>query len=61
MAEVCTCMTYNCKYTPDFGTCGTYQVALDSVMGQIIFVKPEDGKASVDFVDLGPPIPGVEI
>ncbi|MCC6557952.1 MAG: amino acid adenylation domain-containing protein, partial [Polyangiaceae bacterium] len=61
MAEVCTCMTYN----NDFDAArGVHWVAKSSLGGPLHFFDgdpAERGSAAIPFVDLGPPVPGVEI
>ena len=52
MAEVCTCMTYANDFTPETGA---FHFTKDSLSGRL-----QDGH-EVSFVDLGPPMPGVEI
>jgi acyl-CoA synthetase (AMP-forming)/AMP-acid ligase II/NAD(P)-dependent dehydrogenase (short-subunit alcohol dehydrogenase family)/acyl carrier protein len=52
MAEVCTCMTYANSFSPDTGA---FHFTKDSLGGRL-----EDGDG-ISFIDLGPPMPGVEI
>ncbi|XXX82539.1 amino acid adenylation domain-containing protein [Sorangium sp. So ce134] len=57
MAEVCTCMTYN----NDFDLAAGVRWALrGSLEGDLEFAAGEDA-AATPFVDLGPPVPGVQI
>ncbi|MGK3964008.1 amino acid adenylation domain-containing protein [Sorangium sp. So ce118] len=57
MAEVCTCMTYN----NDFDLAAGVRWALrGSLEGDLQFAAGEDA-AAAPFVDLGPPVPGVQI
>ncbi len=57
MAEVCTCMTY----TNDFDLEETvHRVRKSSLGGRLEEAAGEEGDA-IPFVDLGPPMPGVEI
>lgn len=57
MAEVCTCMTYQNTFTPESGV---YRFKKSSLGGILQPADPND-PAAVTFVDLGPPVPGVEI
>ncbi len=57
MAEVCTCMTY----TNDFSLRGgVHWVDKSSLGGPLVFL-PEEKEGAIAFVDLGPPMPGVQI
>lgn len=57
MAEVCTCMTYNNNYSKNLGS-NTFLKS--SLSGKLKYAEQNDDSC-VSFVDLGPPIPGVEI
>lgn len=57
MAEVCTCMTYQNQFSVDTGI---HRVLKSSLSGLLKKVDGEDATA-ISFVDLGPPIPGVQI
>jgi amino acid adenylation domain-containing protein len=57
MAEACTCMTYQNDF--DLET-GVHRVLKSSLGGVLVAADCDDAR-SVVFVDLGPPIPGVEI
>ena len=57
MAEACTCMTY----ANDFSVAtGSNRFLQSSLGGDLIVAEPNDRFIS-EFVDLGPPIPGVQI
>lgn len=56
MAEVCTCMTYQNDH--EIGR-GFHRVRKDSLGGKLQFSDQVDD--TITFVDLGPPMPGVEI
>ncbi|WP_437840117.1 amino acid adenylation domain-containing protein [Sorangium sp. So ce1153] len=57
MAEVCTCITYN----NDFDLAVAVRWALrGSLEGDVQFAAGEDA-AAIPLVDLGPPVPGVQI
>lgn len=57
MAEACTCMTYANDFDP---ARDVHRVARSAAGGALEFGRVEDS-AGTSFVDLGPPIPGVEI
>ncbi|GER90171.1 hypothetical protein KDW_43330 [Dictyobacter vulcani] len=57
MAEACTCMTYQNDFTVETGT---YRFEKSSLSRRLKFAQREDARA-VNFIDLGPPVPGVEI
>lgn len=57
MAEACTCMTYRNDFT--VGT-GVHRILKSSIAGDLVEAEPGE-VGVVDFVDLGPPIPGVQI
>ena len=57
MAEVCTCMTYQ----NDFSVEGGVYRFKKSTLGGLMELAAKDDPAAVTFVDLGPPVPGVEI
>ena len=57
MAEVCTCMTYANDFVSE--SCGIH-VAKSSLGGALEKVSGDQGN-SIHFIDLGPPMPGVEI
>lgn len=57
MAEACTCMTYQNHF--DFDA-GVHRVLKSSLGGPLQMVDRDD-PAAVSFVDLGPPVPGVQI
>ena len=57
MAEVATCMTYQNNF--DLKT-GVHRFSKSSLGSKLSAAFPDDRHA-IDFVDLGPPIPGVEI
>ncbi|MDJ0836204.1 MAG: SDR family oxidoreductase [Acidobacteriota bacterium] len=56
MAEVCTCMTYTNDFRPDSGV---HHVAKDSLTG--LLREAGSDEDAMAFVDLGPPMPGVQI
>lgn len=57
MAEVCTCMTYQNHF--DFET-GVHRFKKSSLSGRLVKADRDDTN-SVNFIDLGPPVPGVQI
>lgn len=57
MAEVCTCMTY----TNDFSVENTPSRFLKSSLNDILVEADADESGTIDFIDLGPPMPGVAI
>jgi acyl-CoA synthetase (AMP-forming)/AMP-acid ligase II/NADP-dependent 3-hydroxy acid dehydrogenase YdfG/acyl carrier protein len=57
MAEVCTCMTYNNNFHL---TSSTHYIKKDSLSSQLEFVDYLN-KDTISFIDLGAPVPGVEI
>lgn len=57
MAEVCTCMTWQNDFTVGSGV---HHVKKDSLGDQLVLTE-STGSATVDFVHLGPPHPGVQI
>jgi acyl-CoA synthetase (AMP-forming)/AMP-acid ligase II/NAD(P)-dependent dehydrogenase (short-subunit alcohol dehydrogenase family)/acyl carrier protein len=57
MAEVCTCMTYQNSFDPETGV---HRIDKASLGGRLRKVD-RDGAPSIDFIDLGPPVPGVQI
>jgi amino acid adenylation domain-containing protein len=57
MAEVCTCMTYSNDFTLQGGV---HWVDKASLQGALDFL-PGEREGAIAFVDLGPPIPGVQI
>ncbi len=59
MAEVCTCMTYRNGFAPDTGV---RRILKSSLGGHLEAAAAAAGdSAAIGFVDVGPPIPGVEI
>jgi acyl-CoA synthetase (AMP-forming)/AMP-acid ligase II/acyl carrier protein len=58
MAEVCTCMTYQTAF--DEAT-GVHFVDKSSLGGALRFTDGAEAGRTAAFVDLGPPMPGVEI
>jgi len=59
MAEVCTCMTYQNDFTIENGA---LRVLKSSLSGGLRIADADvDDTATTTFVDLGPPIPGVQI
>jgi acyl carrier protein len=57
MAEVCTCMTYANEFNLRTGARRFMKSSLDGVLEPTI----ESNGSSVEFVSLGPPVPGVSI
>ncbi|HYE31188.1 MAG TPA: condensation domain-containing protein [Methylomirabilota bacterium] len=57
MAEVCTCMTYTNDYSPKTAALRFKKATLTGLLEP----APENDPASVTFIDLGPPVPGIEI
>ena len=57
MAEVCTCMTYQNNFDPESGV----HRFRKSSLGGLLEPAETDDPAAITFVDLGPPVPGVEI
>ncbi|HEV8717110.1 MAG TPA: AMP-binding protein [Candidatus Binatia bacterium] len=57
MAEVCTCMTYQNEFGPKRGV---HRVLKSSLNGVLRFTEGDDAP-TIDLVDLGPPIPGVQL
>ncbi len=57
MAEVCTCMTYQNDFDVHDGL---RRVVKTSLNDQIV-IADESGPDTIDFVHLGPPVPGVQI
>ncbi len=59
MAEVCTCMTYQNEFSVKTGT---HRVLKSSLGGQLqLATNGTKDAATVTFIDLGPPMPGVQI
>lgn len=59
MAESCTCMTYNNEFDVE---ASVKRFLKSSLSGPLVEAEPGADAASVaDFVDLGPPMPGVRI
>jgi acyl-CoA synthetase (AMP-forming)/AMP-acid ligase II/NAD(P)-dependent dehydrogenase (short-subunit alcohol dehydrogenase family) len=57
MAEVCTCMTFCNGFSLQRGA---HRVAKSSLGGRLAEAA-EEGPGTITFIDLGPPVPGVEI
>ncbi|AOX00476.1 hypothetical protein BJP34_14340 [Moorena producens PAL-8-15-08-1] len=57
MAEVCTCMTYQNQFDPETGV---HRVEKSSLGGKLQ-IGPDDAQDTIDFIDLGKPVPGVQI
>jgi acyl-CoA synthetase (AMP-forming)/AMP-acid ligase II/NADP-dependent 3-hydroxy acid dehydrogenase YdfG/acyl carrier protein len=57
MAEACTCMTYQNDFSVESGT----HWILKSSVGGTLMKGEARGRDSMSFIDLGPPIPGVQI
>lgn len=57
MAEACTCMTYNNNFDVETSTRRFLKSSLSS---ELVEASPEDGGVA-EFIDLGPPMPGVQI
>ncbi|NET43198.1 MAG: SDR family NAD(P)-dependent oxidoreductase, partial [Okeania sp. SIO2B3] len=57
MAEVCTCMTYQNQFTPETGV---HRVEKSSLGGKLQITQ-DDERDTIDFIDLGKPVPGVQI
>lgn len=57
MAEACTCMTYNNAFDLERGV---NWFTKGSLGGSLVKARPNDADA-VAFIDLGPPIPGVQV
>ncbi len=58
MAEVCTAMTYG----SDFSVAnGSRRFRKSTLNGLLEPAAPEDTEPAVDFIDVGPPIPGVDV
>jgi acyl-CoA synthetase (AMP-forming)/AMP-acid ligase II len=57
MAEVCTCMTYQNNFSTETGV----RRFKKSSLGALLQKADASDPAAVTFVDLGPPVPGVEI
>ncbi len=57
MAEVCTCMTYANDFAIETGV----HRFLKSSLGGLLIPSTADDASTITFVDLGPPVPGVEI
>ncbi len=57
MAEVCTCMTYQNEFTPETGV---HRVEKSSLGGKLQITQDDD-RDTIDFIDLGKPVPGVKI
>ncbi|HUK90053.1 MAG TPA: AMP-binding protein, partial [Blastocatellia bacterium] len=57
MAEACTCMTFASDF--DYGS-GVHRVRKSSLAGRLEMAS-QDEPLAVDFVDLGPPVPGIQI
>ncbi|HEY2739795.1 MAG TPA: AMP-binding protein, partial [Thermoanaerobaculia bacterium] len=58
MAEVCTAMTYG----SDFSVAnGSRRFRKSTLNGLLEPAAPEDTEPTVDFIDVGPPIPGVDV
>src|SRR6266571_2702149 len=57
MAEVCTCMTYQNQFRVDTGVHRVLKSSLHGVLRE----ADRDDATAISFVDLGPPIPGVQI
>ncbi|MFO0759933.1 MAG: AMP-binding protein [Byssovorax sp.] len=58
MAEVCTCMTYANDFSIERGV---HRVLKSSLGGDLRLTDHEDLATVTTFVDLGPPVPGVQI
>jgi acyl-CoA synthetase (AMP-forming)/AMP-acid ligase II/acyl carrier protein len=58
MAEVCTCMTYANDFSLEKGV---HRVLKSSLGGDLELTEGEDLATVTTFVDLGPPVPGVQI
>jgi nonribosomal peptide synthetase DhbF len=58
MAEVCTCMTYANDFSVDKGV---HRVLKSSLSGDLQLTDHEDLATVTTFVDLGPPVRGVQI
>ena len=57
MAEACTCMTYQTGFHVDTGA----HWVLKSSLGGALMKGRAGGKNSISFVDLGPPVPEIQI
>ncbi|WP_424101440.1 SDR family NAD(P)-dependent oxidoreductase [Moorena producens] len=57
MAEACTCMTYQNQFIPETGV---HQVEKSSLGGKLQIAQ-DDAQDTIDFIDLGKPVPGVQI
>jgi len=57
MAEACTCMTY----TNDFSVQSGVHRFLKSTLGGLLQPTTTEDASTITFVDLGPPVPGVQI
>ncbi|NES18380.1 MAG: SDR family NAD(P)-dependent oxidoreductase, partial [Symploca sp. SIO3E6] len=57
MAEVCTCMTYQNQFHPETGV---HRVEKSSLGSQLQIANGEE-KDTINFIDLGKPVPGVQI
>jgi len=57
MAEVCTCMTYANDFTIETGV----RRFLKSTLSGLLELSSAEDATTTPFVDLGPPVPGVEI
>lgn len=57
MAEACTCMTY----TNDFDLTRSVHTFKSASAGSRLVPTTESGAGTINFIDLGPPTPGVEI
>ncbi|HLE43799.1 MAG TPA: AMP-binding protein, partial [Methylomirabilota bacterium] len=59
MAEVCTCMTYQDRFDLDGGVHWVAKSSLGSALE--ILAGEGERRTAIPFVDLGPPVPGVQI
>ncbi len=57
MAEVCTCMTYQNQFDCETGI---HRIKKSSLGGRLSKANKDDADV-IEFVDLGPPVPGVQI
>ncbi|HEV2471792.1 MAG TPA: AMP-binding protein, partial [Chthonomonadales bacterium] len=57
MAEACTCMTYTNDFSVEHGV---HRIRKSSLSRDLLFAS-ESERDTIDFVDLGPPTPGVQI
>ena len=59
MAEACTCMTYRNGF--DVANENHIQTVLKSSLSGHLVKSEQDNRATISFVDLGPPVPGIQI